>query len=455
MPSLEKSAFPSTLPSPTREEGIKKLKSLFIFPGLLLVLSLSGLFGCQSPEPNKETHSQKITLEFWTLQLDTFESVLKPMFADYEKLHPNIKIHWVDIPFSEGPKRTLTAMMSEQTPDVVNLNPDFSAILANRKALIDMNQAVSSNVRDAYLPTAWQAASLALPKQQPLAFGLPWYLTSAVTLYNKSILKQAGYQTPPKTWDEVASFARNLHQHSRAYGMMPTMSENGHFLKELQSLGIQTFDSSGKAVFSKQKAAVDHLQDCVTLYRNGAFPAEMLTESHQSAVARYQAGTLAMINIGSNFLKILKENSPAAYAETGVASQFPDNTSSPDFSLMLLTVPIKSAHPKEAVEFASYLTNDANQLKFAQVAPVLPSTKEALKAIQIVSEESKDLMAQGRALSAAQVLHANASYALLPDQNTINQSIDYYVQMALMGKQSPQSALAHAEQDINAILQQP
>ena len=122
---------------------------------------------------------------------------------------------------------------------------------------------------------------------------------------------------------------------------------------------------------------------------------------------------------------------------------------------MLLTVPIKSAHPKEAVEFASYLTNDANQLKFAQVAPVLPSTKEALKAIQIVSEESKDLMAQGRALSAAQVLHANASYALLPDQNTINQSIDYYVQMALMGKQSPQSALSHAEQDINAILQQP
>ena len=35
-------------------------------------------------------------------------------------------------------RQTLTAMMSPQVPDVVNLNPDFSAVLASRRAVLNM-----------------------------------------------------------------------------------------------------------------------------------------------------------------------------------------------------------------------------------------------------------------------------------------------------------------------------
>jgi putative chitobiose transport system substrate-binding protein len=434
---------------------------------LCLCLSFSLLLqGCASPKPSlKDRH---ITLEFWTLQLDAFADVLKPMFAEYERQHPGIRIHWVDIPFTEGSKRTLTAMMSDRIPDVINSNPDFSAILASRHALIDMNQAIDAKTRQHYLPVAWETATLNRSGAKPVTFGVPWYLSSAVTLYNTQLLHQAGFQKPPASWEALPAFIQALHQHSSAYGMMPTLSENGHFLKELQSLGVTLYNARGRAIFANQPEAALHLQQCVDLYRSGAFPAEALTESHQSAVARYQAGTLAMINIGPNFLKILKENSPARYAMTAIAPQFPLKASNPDFSLMLLTVPLKSHHPKEAVRFATFITNAENQMRLVKAAPVLPSITSALQTIfttstptrlgettssQISFAQEDVLMAQGRAMSAAQLLRAHHSDGLRPDQNTINQTIDYYVQLALLGKKSPQQALSQAQADINASVQ--
>ena len=74
---------------------------------------------------------EKITIEFWTLQLSDFTPYMNSMIDEYEKSHPNIKIKWIDVPFSEGEKRVLASIMSNHVPDLVNLNPSFSSILAS------------------------------------------------------------------------------------------------------------------------------------------------------------------------------------------------------------------------------------------------------------------------------------------------------------------------------------
>ncbi|MFX4535743.1 extracellular solute-binding protein, partial [Acinetobacter baumannii] len=88
--------------------------------------------------------------------------------------------------------------------------------------------------------------------------------------------------------------------------------------------------------------------------------------------------TLATLTIGPNFLKIVKENAPAVYRVTGVAPQFPETARARDFSLMLLVVPAQSGHPRQAVDFAAFITNAENQLALAKAAPVLPSVSAAL-----------------------------------------------------------------------------
>ncbi len=433
------------LPAPLPKGSLVKLLYL-----LFLLLMLTCISACTSS--GQKAESGKITLEFWTLQLDTFKDTLQPMFIAYENAHPNVRIKWVDVPFSEGPKRTLTAIMSDQVPDVVNLNPDFSAILASRGALIDMNRALPQSVRESYLPVAWQAATLKRASAAPLTFGVPWYVTSSVTIYNKTILQKAGLNAPPSTFDELPAFAETVHRKTGAYGLMPIIAENGNFLKELKKLGLPLYNDQGRAIFATDMA-IAHLARFVEMYEMGWIPKEAITESHQAAVGRFQAGTLAELLIGPNFLKIVKENAPEIYKITGVAPQFPQDAQFKDFSLMVLVVPRKSAHPKEAADFAAFMTNAQNQLALAQAAPVLPSVTAALQTPYFREFSSTDLMAQGRSISADQLLKATEAYTIQPNQNAINEIVNHYVQLALLGKLNPADALKQAQADVNKILE--
>jgi putative chitobiose transport system substrate-binding protein len=416
----------------------------------MLVLFGLVLSGCSSRK--QQASEREITLEFWTLQLDTFKDTLLPMFAEYERAHPNIKIRWVDVPFSEGPKRTLTAMMSGHPPDVVNLNPDFSAVLASRNALVDMREALPEAVRQSYLPVAWDAATIRLANGREMTFGLPWYVTSSVTIYNKAILEKAGLKTPPVSFEELPEFAERVHEKTGAYGMMPIVAERGNFLKELKKLGISLYDERGRAIFATDMA-IAYLSRYVEMYEMGWVPKEAITESHQAAVGRFQAGTLASLLIGPNFLKIVKENAPDIYKVTGVSPQFPRDARFKDLALMVVVVPRKSAHPVEAADFAAFITNAQNQLALAQAAPVLPSVTSALQEPYFSQAVADDLMAQGRSVSARQLLEATEAYRIRPNQNAINEIMDHYVQLALLGKLSAVDALKRAQAEINAILE--
>ena len=53
----------------------------------------------------------------------------------FKTLHPDIEVVWVDIPIAEAQKRTLAAVLSGNPPDLINLNPDFSSLLAQKGIL--------------------------------------------------------------------------------------------------------------------------------------------------------------------------------------------------------------------------------------------------------------------------------------------------------------------------------
>ena len=46
--------------------------------------------------------------------------------------------------------------------------------------------------------------------------------------------------------------------------------------------------------------------------------------------------------------------------------------------MQTFAVPAKSKHPKEAADFAFYVTNAANQLAFCKLVAIFPTTKKTL-----------------------------------------------------------------------------
>ena len=84
----------------------------------------------------KNENTKEVTL--WTLQMSDFSDYMNGVIKEFEKENPDIKIIWIDVPFSEGEKRTLASVLSDNPPDLINLNPDFSATLAQKGTLSEI-----------------------------------------------------------------------------------------------------------------------------------------------------------------------------------------------------------------------------------------------------------------------------------------------------------------------------
>ncbi|WP_338038825.1 ABC transporter substrate-binding protein [Neosynechococcus sphagnicola] len=180
----------------------------------LLGLVLSWMVSCgsgSSPQNSQQAGAPEV--EFWTMQLQPqFTDFFNQRIAEFEQAHPPIRVRWVDVPWTAMESKILTAVSAQTAPDVVNLNPDFAARLAGRNAWLELDDKIPPEVRQTYFPNIWQASTL-----DGKTFGLPWYLTTRVTLYNTELLKQAGVSKPPATYGELAQVAQQVHQKTGKY----------------------------------------------------------------------------------------------------------------------------------------------------------------------------------------------------------------------------------------------
>lgn len=409
------------------------MKILKFFTSFILILILTA---CNVNQQEKNV----TTIEFWTLQLETFRPYLTKIIAEYEKTHPNIKIKWVDIPFSEGEKRTLAAVMSNNVPDLVNLNPDFSATLATRNALLNINDYVSDDVLNNYLPSTIENLSY-----NGNVFAIPWYLTTSVTYCNKAITQRVNLPLPRNYFD-LKKFAFVVKKQTNTYAIMPTVCENGTMLKIFNKYDVISYNE--KALNFDNLKAVEVLELFKYLYQNDLIPKESVTQTHREALEQFMSGQTAILVSGTNFLNTIKENAPEVYSNLQIYEQLYGSNGKVDFSMMNLIVPLKSKHPKEAVEFALFLTNAKNQLEFSKLAPVFPSEKNALKD-EYFSNYEENLEQKVRYIGAKGLINAVKPIKIQKNHTSLNEIVDNMTQKVLLNKENIKDALQNAQNDWN------
>lgn len=388
-------------------------------------------------------------VEFWTLQLSDFAPYITDIIAEYEEMHPDVKIKWIDVPFSEGEKRALASVMSNNVPDLINMNPSFGSTLASSGALIDLRQMLKQEDYNKYLKESWDTSSI-----NNVIFGVPWYITSSITMYNTKLLKEAGLNPdkPPKTYEELGDMIKIIKERTGRAAYMPNLTEDGKILQMFNKYDVPIVNKNRtKALFNTPKA-VSILQFWVDMYTKGYIPPESLTQGHRASLEMYQAGDSAFIVTGANFLKTIKDNAPQVFQNTKVAPQVTGSNGKVDFALMNLVIPKKSKHPKEALDFALYLTNTKNQLEFCKLAPILPSTKEGINSALFKTVNSSNIIELGRSMSAKQLNNAITPVPTLKNQKDLYQIADYATQQALLRKATPEQALDNAVKEWDNIL---
>jgi putative chitobiose transport system substrate-binding protein len=422
----------------------KMLKFKNISRYLLLGLTLSFLSSCspsKAPSSNNE-------IKFWTMQLKPqFTQYFNEINSSFEKDRQGVQISWVDVPWSAMESKILTAVSAKTAPDVVNLNPGFASQLATRNAWVDLNEKIPPEIKKQYLPKIWQASTI-----DNQSFGIPWYLTTRVTIYNQDLLTKAGVSKPPANYEELAKVARQVKEKTGKYAFFITFvpEDSAEALESMVQMGVKLVDEQGKAAFNTPEG-ITAFRYWVDLYQQKLLPPEVLTQGHRQAVDLYQSGETAILASGAEFLKTISTNSPDIAKVSAAAPQITGKTGKKNVAVMNLVIPRDTQKPDEALQYALYVTNTKNQLAFAKAANVLPSTTDA------VAQYIKDLEQQGQAtpveqarkVSAAQLNDAEVLIPAMKNTKQLQKAIYENLQAAMLGEKTVEQAVKDAEVEWN------
>lgn len=424
---------------------------------LILGLTLGCLGGCGSTVPEgKQTGEAE--LEFWTIQLQPdFTDYFNTLIGQFEAENPTLKVRWVDVPWNAMESKILTAVSAGTAPDVVNLNPKFASQLATRKAWLELDPLIDLTIRDRYLPKVWQASALKDTDGTLRSFGIPWYLTSRIAIYNQDLLKAAGVNAPPKTYADLATIAQQVKEKTGKYAFFVTFvpTDSAEVLESFVQMGVTLVDAQGKAGFNTP-AGQAAFQYWVDLYQKGLLPQEVLTQGHRRAIELYQSGETAILSSSPEFFKTIATNAPSIAAVSAASSQITGETNKKNVAVMNLVIPNATDQPQVALDFALFITNSQNQLAFAQTANVLPSTLDAITAYEASlvkadtnGDPSTIALAEARSVSASQLKDAEVLVPVLTDGNILQKILYENLQAAMLQEKTVAQALADAESEWN------
>ena len=417
-----------------------------------LVVIIGGLYSC-SPTPSSNSNE----LEFWTMQLKPdFTQYFDRLNNSFETKNQAIKLRWVDIPWSAMESKILTAISAKTAPDVVNLNPNFASVLATRNAWLNLDEVVDSEVKKTYLPRIWSASSIEVCQKNNCSnttFGLPWYLTTRVTIYNQKLLQQAGISAPPQTYQELATVAKQVKAKTGKYAFFVTFvpGDSGEVLESLVQMGVNLVDDNGKAAFNTP-AGVAAFRYWVDLYQQKLLPPEVLTQGHRHGIELYQSGETALLSSGAEFLQTITNNAPSIAQASAAAPQITGKTGKKNVAVMNLVIPRNSDKSTAALKYALYVTNTENQVAFAKEANVLPSTVDGVEQYiqDLEAKETVTPVEQARKVSAMQLKDAEILIPAMENLQTLQKVVYENLQAAMLREKTVEQAVQDAATEWNS-----
>ncbi|MFS0614398.1 sugar ABC transporter substrate-binding protein [Lederbergia ruris] len=251
---------------------MKKFKKL-TFLALLNTLLISAVFlgGCSSntsPKNESTDGNGKTTITVWGMGEEGKR--LGDFVKDFEKDNPDIKVKIQALPWDQAHEKLLTAVASKKGADVIQMGTTWMPEFAEAKILKDITPYVEQYPElggDNFFDGAVETT-----KFDDKVVGVPWYSETRVLFYRSDLLKEIGYNEPPKTWDELYDAATKLAQRGEGkFGI-------NDITKELITAGLLARQNSSDVInknnepLFNQKEFVETMEYAANLYKEGAMP---------------------------------------------------------------------------------------------------------------------------------------------------------------------------------------
>ena len=158
----------------------------------LALLAVLMLAGCARQADEREV------LRFWAMGYEG--EVVAKLIPEFERRHPGIRVQLQQLPWTAAHEKLLTAFAGDATPDLCQLGNTWIPEFAELNTLTPLAPFVAqSRVVDPadYFQGIWDTNVI-----NGELVGVPWYVDTRLLYYRKDLLAKAGFDHPPRTWDE-------------------------------------------------------------------------------------------------------------------------------------------------------------------------------------------------------------------------------------------------------------
>ena len=129
-------------------------------------------------------------------------AVLQPIFDEYQKQNPNVKIEHQSVAFDDLLKRITTGRIGGSAPDIYHFYNLWMPDFVSSDLLQTPPGDVIADIKKGYSQSSVDGSSY-----RNQVWGYPTEVNTYQLIYNKKLLQEAGSTKPPATWDELRSVA--------------------------------------------------------------------------------------------------------------------------------------------------------------------------------------------------------------------------------------------------------
>ncbi len=403
--------------------------------GLAGALALSACGGGNDSggggDVKQDTSQASGTVTFWdTSDAKTEAPKFKELIDKFTSSHPNIKVTYVNVPFSEAQEKFRTAAQGNSgAPDVLRSEVAWTPDFASQGYLADLTSAIG-DTKD-YLPTPLSSNQL-----DGKLYGIPQVTDAPALLYNKSMLDKAGVQVPT-SWDELKAAAPKIKSANPGVQAAAFLQSGGYFsLPFVYSEGGDLLNVEQKKIIINSPEAVKGLQDAVDLVSSGAAKTDTTTDSYNNMMTAFKDGKVAMILNGPWSVPDIKSGKAFSDATNLGIAPTPAGSSGKSGSPVgghNYVIYSQSKVKDAAAEFIKYMDSPESQAFVSKELGLLPTRTS--------SYEQADVKSNPTVTAFKAVLDKATARPWIPEGGGLFAALDTEYPKALGGKETAQQAM--------------
>lgn len=382
--------------------------------------------------------SRKIAFLTWNLV--HLESHIKSWIQGFTASRPGVEVEWIDKKGPELPAFYQTQLAANTAPDVIDIQGALGLEYAGQGALLDLTPLLAAEGR---VKASYDADYLSNWVFEGRNYMVPYYVSKTLLFWNKTRFREAGFDKPPASFDEILEVATKIKGGEKT-GML-TLNFDWLFWPLMQMNGVDLLSADLRTATFNTARAAEVLSRLADATKSGAINPISWTGRWVEPNEAFATGNVGMLHAHAPAYFWIKGKGPWINADTLGAAHVPGNWATPNSHG--LGISKGSKHPDLAWEFVKYLTDNDVGGKFARAASVLTGNKAVDKA-QLDALQKDDPLAFSVLRTQFEHTDRMCGNWRLGNDSRVKDAFWPEFQNAVLGRKDAKTALADAERRV-------